>query len=822
MYEIVWVRQFTHVLGTSSTAVTITLASFMAGLGLGARLFGSWADRRDEQTLVKAYVLLEVGIGAYGLLLPFLLDSGQWVYVAFFHAFQPTAPLLNGLRIVLAFLLLLVPTTLIGGTLPVLSRFIIRRRETISVTVAQLYAVNTLGAILGTLLAGYALLPVLGVAATTRAAVALNVTVAAWFWVLNRGGKAKDGGPPGIPVEPRSGRGRLSRAQRVLLGALFFSGAAAMLYEVAWTRTLQMILGTTTFAFTTMLATFLLGIALGSALYGKIRRRISAGALFVALQLVITFSVLLTIPLFETLPFVFVSAHDRWVDSWGGMQVLRFAISAMIMLVPCLAMGTLLPAVSALTIERTGHLGRRLGHTYSWNTLGNVTGAVAGGLVLVPLLGMQKTLMVGATLNLLAAGSVLLGIPATGLGRRRTLAGGSALLLCLLLFFMEPWAPRVMSSGVYLYAPRYQTMLDRYETAAERRDGVPELPGWKVLEKAMKRFDLLYYDPGVGATVAVMEQEDGVRFLTIDGKTDASTGVKSDMKTQVMIAQLPLLFHPDPDEVLIVGLGSGITAGSVLTHDVRVVDCAEISPGVIRAARHFSESNHHALEDRRLKILRRDARNVLLTQRDLYDVVISQPSNPWISGESSLFTLEWYRLVRERLQEGGLFLQWVPSYLMGKRDLKVIIHTLKDVFPHLSVWTSGSLGDLIFIARKGTPLTVDYDAFVRRVRPDRVRKDIERVGLDPRLLPMELFVMNEEELSRYLHSTPEAPLPKNTDDHLITEFSTPKQLFRRNNVDRFQEPKRLHGKMESLADILERMNAEELKKGLGRGAECRT
>lgn len=815
MYEIVWVRQLTHVLGASSYAVTIILASFMGGLGLGAWLFGSWSDRMDEKGLGRVYILLEIGIGAYGLFLPFLLDAAQAAYVSFFHVFQPSAPIFNGLRFVLAFLLLLVPTTLIGGTLPVLSRFIVRRREAISIKISHLYAVNTLGAILGTLLAGYVLLPGLGVGATTWMAVGLNLAVAVLFWVTTRSLAGGDGSCFSMPVTSRPGEGRLGLFHRVLLAGFFLSGAAAMFYEVAWTRTLQMVLGTTTFAFTTMLATFLLGIALGSALYGRIRQHVSSGALFVALQLVITFSVLSTIPLFEKLPFLFLTIHSQWVHSWEGMQILRFALSAVIMLVPCLAMGTLLPTVSALIIERTDHLGHRLGRAYSWNTLGNVCGAVAAGLVLVPLLGMQKTLIVGSILNLAAACLVLISLPAVRLGRRTIPAGASVALLAFLVVLIEPWAPRVMSSGVYVYAPRYHKMVDRYETAAEHKDRVPELPTWDVLEMAMKQFELLYYNPGVSSTVAVMEKENGVRFLTIDGKTDASTGAKSDMKTQVMIAQLPLLFHPDPDKVLVVGLGSGITAGSVLTHDVRIVDCAEISRGVIEAARHFSEANHHALDDPRLKILPRDARNVLLTNQERYDVVISQPSNPWISGESDLFTLEWYRLVRERLEEGGLFLQWIPSYLMSKRDMKVIIHTLRDVFPHLSAWTSGSLGDLIFMARKNAPLEVDYDEFVHRVDRKEVKRDIVRVGFDPYLLPVDLFVMNEKELPVYLYSSLEGPLRKNTDDHLITEFSTPKQLFHRNAVDRFQEPERLHGKIGSLADILKDISKEDFVRELG-------
>jgi spermidine synthase len=277
-----------------------------------------------------------------------------------------------------------------------------------------------------------------------------------------------------------------------------------------------------------------------------------------------------------------------------------------------------------------------------------------------------------------------------------------------------------------------------------------------------------------------------------------------------MIAQLPMLFHRDPDTVLVVGLGSGVTVGSVLTHDVRLVDCAEISPSVIKASSFFSHANHHALEDRRLEIIPRDARNMLLTTRQTYDVVISQPSNPWISGESALFSQEWYRSVYEHLNEGGLFLQWVPSYLMAKRDFKVIIHTLRSVFPHISLWTSGAVGDLIVLGQRDRPLRVDYETFLKRVRRKKVWNDIERLELDPLLVPVEMFVMSQTELSRFLYSDLTSPLPANTDNLLITEYSTPKRLINKKKIPYFMEPAHLHGDFSSLMSILKNIDEQDL------------
>jgi predicted membrane-bound spermidine synthase len=810
IYEVVWVRQFTQTLGASSFAVTIILATFMGGLGLGAWLIGKKADRLGVKSLITTYALLEIGIGIYSLLLPALLDWCEGIYVVFHQSLSPGILFFNGFRLLLAALLLILPTTLIGATLPILSRYLIRHQDHIAVPVSRLYAMNALGGFFGTVLAGYFLLPNLGIQLSTGVAVGLNFLVAGVFWLINfrlhtvassemRSQVITEARDPGLRPE-----------QKAVLTGCFLSGIAAMFYEVAWTRTLSMILGTTTFAFSTMLATFLLGIALGSVLYSRIKHFVSGTQLVIVLQFLVALTVLLSIPLFEKLPMLFVLLHERFVSSWLDMQLIRFTLAGSVMLLPTIAMGILFPAVSEVFIDSTGHLGRRIGKAYGLNTFGNVLGAVLCGLAFLPLIGMQKAIMAGALLNLVAGCLILL--KRRDLSRYRRCQGLALASLSLIftILLIEPWSPRIMNSGVYVYAPRYEKMLDRYDRAAKYHDTIPEASPWMLLQSSMEQQNILFFETGPTATVAVMESQDGTRFLTVDGKTDASTGKKSDMQTQVMIGQLPMLYHPNPDKILVVGMGSGVTAGSVLTHNPRVVDCAELSPAVIEAAEYFSRFNHQVLDDPRLKIIPRDARNLLLTSQERYDVIISQPSNPWISGQSSLFSLEWYRLVKQHLKPGGIFLQWAPSYLTSTKSLKIIVHTMQSVFPHLSAWSSGSIGDMIFLAKKGSKLRVDYKKFLDRIQNQEVITDIQRVGLQPEFLPFDLFVMGEEELSVYLYSDLYKPLPKNTDNLLYTEFSMPKQLIRRNRISNFVEPDQLHGKIGSLLRILKNVDLENL------------
>lgn len=815
IYEVVWVRELTTVLGASTTAITIILAAFMSGLGIGSWLIGRSADRLDEHKLAKCYVCLEVGMGLFAVALPWILELQQRVYVGFHRNYGEDFDVCNSVRLLLAFLVFVFPTSLMGATLPVLSRYIIRSESRISVSVSRLYALNTLGAVFGTVLAGYFLLPGIGNRLTNLTAAGANLFVAVGFWIVHVLSGSTVARESYTQVTVKQDRcEKLSALQRGVICAFVISGAAAMVYQVAWTRTLSLVLGTTTFAFTTMLATFLLGISIGSVLYGWIRKVASSCSLFVLLQYVIAFSAILTILLFDRLPFIYLSLHAKMVGSWASAQATRFLLAALVMIVPTIAMGCMFPVVSSILVDQTGVLGRRLGKAYGLNTLGAVAGASLAGLVLIPAIGMQKSIIVGASANVLAGSVVCL------LNSKISLKFRTATVLCVSLVLavsalsLSPWSPRVMSSGVYAYADRYHDVLERVRSHGDGKNVLKGASPWELWKMAMQQYELLYYDTGSAATVSVMERSDGVRFLTIDGKTDASSNFNQDMRTQVLLGQLPLLFHRNPDSVFVVGLGSGVTVGSILTHDVRLVDCAEFSRGVIEASEFFSQVNHHALQDRRLRVIPRDARNVLLTHGKDYDVIISQPSNPWISGQSSLFSIEWYQIVSKHLTSGGIFAQWVPAYYMSDQDVKIIIHTLRSVFPHITAWTSGSSGELILIATKGETLRIAYDKLRKRVTVPAVYSDISRLGYNPELLPFRTFTMNEQDIALYLYSDAMGPMKKNTDNLLFTEFSTPKQIVNQHVVERFTQSERLHGDVQSLMEILEHVNLDEVLKVL--------
>jgi spermidine synthase len=772
----------------------------MAGLGVGSWIIGKFADRLTEDKLARIYLGLEFGIAAYALFVPVLLRVQEQLFVSLHEALPFVSAGAYTVRAVLAFALFIIPTSCMGATLPVLSRYIIRRQHVISTTVSKLYGLNTLGAAFGVALAGFILLPAIGNFFTNIAAVSFDASVALGFWMVHRTArfpkpvKVKSG-----PGEAREGPKWPAPVKTAVIISFALSGFTGMLYEISWTRTLVMVLGTTTYAFSTMLATFILGLAIGSILYKQLKKLFSPLNLVFFLHLLLGFTVLASIPLFDRLPFAYLTLFQTMSRSWISLQFIRFLIAVLVMVVPTISLGCLFPAVSDILVGKTSDMGTQLGKAYGFNTFGAVAGTVCTSLLLIPAFGMQTSIILGGAVNLTVAVSILL-IQQKYTKFFRILGASAGIsLFALTVFMIDPWAPKLLNSGVYIYADRYLNLVDRLE-GEERRI-------WK---RAMRQYSLLYYDTGVTSTVAVMERDNGVRFMTIDGKTDAGTGMRHDMKTQVLLGQLPMLFHKNPEDVFLIGLGSGITAGSILTHNSPDLECAEISSGVIEAAEYFSAYNHRVLENRRLRIIPRDARNYLLTSDKQYDVVVSQPSNPWIDGQSILFTQEWYRMVKNHLGAGGLFIQWIPAYQMSERDVKTIIYTMKTVFPHTTLWTSGSAGDIILLSCKEQKLSFSYDLLLKKLTARDVYTDIARLGFDPELLPLLTFFMEEEGLEEYLFSELEKPLQVNSDDFLITEYSTPKHLLKEEVVEEFQDLETARGDLEDLLTIASDLNLEYL------------
>jgi spermidine synthase len=753
IYEVVWLRLLGLVFGHTVYAITTVLAAFMAGLALGSFVFARLVGRLGN--LLRAYGWLEIGIGLSCAAVPALLGGASTLYLRLHGALGLSYDAFSLVQFGLVFALLLFPTALMGGTLPVLSQALAGPRSHLGRTIGVLYAVNTAGAVVGVVLAGYVLLPALGNRTTIAVAVGANLTVGAVALFLSRAPRFAVPAPGSPPPAPRAARAAgapppdpLGPAAALTVAALGLSGAAAMLYEVAWTRALSLVIGSSTYAFTAMLVAFLVGIAGGSAAYSGLRgTRPAAPATFAVLQAGIGLAVTLVLLLFERLPELFLVAL-RWSDAPGFVQGVQVSLSAGALLLPTLLIGATFPCAVAVAARSAGRAGRDVGHIYAVNTVGAIVGTVLAGFVLIPALGVHAALKIGILVNLLLAAG-LWGLSPHAAAAWRWGGLTAAVLAALGAALISPWDQRVMASGPAIYGKDYLERSPRN------------------LGERLREQQLLYYRDGLSATVSVNRRGQHV-FLRVNGKADAGTA--HDMPTQLMLGHLPLLLHPAPQRVLVIGLGSGITAGAVARHPIERLTIAEIEPAVVEASRFFAHEHGAVLADPRVRLVLADARTFLLTTPERYDVIISEPSNPWIGGLASLFSVEFFALARERLRPGGIMLQWLQAYNLFPEDLRMVLQTFRTAFPATSVWNTH--GDFLLLGRT-EPAPVDLALIKGRYQESApLRRDLERIGVPAWPGVLGFFMLREEEAARLAEGA-----GLNTDDRLPLEFSAPRALY---------------------------------------------
>ncbi len=741
-YEVIWTRHLVRIFGATSFAVTTVLASFMAGLALGSYIFGKYIDRRGNP--VRTYGLLEFGIGLFALAFPFLLHLLSGAYGWLYSTLRDEFYLLTAARVLLSFAILLIPTTLMGGTLPVLSKFVVRQVSSLSGKVGSLYAVNTLGAVVGAFGTGFFLLPKLGMRTTTLVCVVANFIIFGLALWLGRASHRVKQHQAAVAT-----RGK-ERWEYVVLLSFLVTGFCALSIEVLWTRVLVLVIGTTVYAFSTMLTTFLLGLGIGSAIFARVAQRVaSPGRVLSLLVGAIGVSVFLSSVGFGKFPFLYMELYERLQPDWSTVIWIQFLFCFLIMFIPTLLMGGVFPLVARLYARRISTVGCDIGTVYAFNTIGSVGGSVAGSFIFLRFFGIENSLSFVAGIYVIVSLVLLLSVAEF---RRHTWRLVSAILvigLAVVVYSLSPaWDKVVMTSGVYRYAPSYSTV--------------------EGLRKSLRKTQTLFYEESPGATVSVARTGNEIALL-INGKGDASTDI-GDMTTQVLLAQLPLVFHPHPDTVLVIGLGSGVTVGSAAQHEVSLIDCVELLEGVVRASSFFRAKNYDCLSDPRVRLIIGDGRNHMILGRQKYDVIISEPTNPWVSGVGDLFTLEFFRAMRSRLKPDGIACVWLHIYEMGEEDVKCVARTLLTEFPEVSLWLLNS-SDIIFLA-SNKPVVFDRDALGRVMQP-KVVSDLRRIWINT---PPDLacfFLAGTRGLRKY--STGVDRL--HTDDNLALEFSAGRQLL---------------------------------------------
>ncbi|RKG91443.1 fused MFS/spermidine synthase, partial [Corallococcus terminator] len=553
------------------------------------------------------------------------------------------------------------------------------------------------------------------------------------------------------------------RAVRAALLGVMLSGFTSMLYQVTWIRLLSIVLGASTYAFTLILTAFILGIGLGSFWLMTRKEGGDSLKLYGWTQVGLVLSLCVALPLYVRLPHLFRWSEwmlAREVETWPLFQAITFGFCCLVLLIPTFIMGAAFPAAARVATAKVSEVGRQLGGVYLWNTVGTISGAVLGGLVLMPFWGMQGNFVAGAVANLLAAG---LAFEATSHGKQaegakpvpawRVFApvGGAAVLALVVLGGMHGWPQRLS------------------DIAAIRVDRKPPESYATLVERTKRLIRPLFYADDTFATVMVGEvSKENLRFMKINGKVDASNG--GDIETQVVAGHLGALLQPrEPRNVLLVGSGAAITAGSVLAHPVERLDMVEISPAVIEGARLFKADNRNAVDDPRTHIHIDDAKTFMALAPIKYDLIVSVPSNPWVAGVSGLFTRDFFQLVDKHLAEDGVLVQWIHTYESNRELVRLVMRTLRDTFPHATTWLGPE--DLVMVASR-KPLAFDAASVAARMARPEVKADLERVDIK------DLFAL----LSKQLHSDAgqkefagEGPI--NTDDHNLLEYASPVAFF---------------------------------------------
>jgi spermidine synthase len=692
LYQTAWTRQFSIVFGTSELAVAIVLAAYMGGLALGARAVERFLDRVRRPVL--AYGILEFGVGIAAVAVPFLLLGADKV-MTFAIGGQPQPPSSEGwaqafFYVFTAFVVLVVPTALMGATLPLLTRHVVHTPAQIGTRTGLLYAVNTFGAVGGALAAAYGLLPSLGLNRTVFVGAAVNVLVFGLAALVARASGATQ--PPAhLPDAGTSARpapratpalGGWRSGARFILPVMLLSGAVSFLYEVLWTRMLSYILGGSIFAFATMVASFLLGIAAGSLVASQLARtRTVAATGFVIAQLAIAVCSALTYLNLEAL-----------LPERAGL--VGNTLVAMVVLLPAtLFIGATLPFAVRMLTDEPAAAAAAAARVYAWNTVGAIAGALAAGFLIIPELRFEGSIYVGVLANM-----------------------ALALLTCLLVA-RGPyvWSAATLAAGVavaFVFRPDPPVTLLRTSPLNVSKAGA-----------------LRYYDVGRSASVVVLEQ-DGSLMLRTNGLPEAlieTPGSAPKFSGEFWLSPLAVIARPRAESMLVVGYGGGVVLDAV-PPNVRQVDVIELEPKVIDANRAVAQlRKRDPLRDSRVHIILNDARGALALTEKRYDAIVSQPSHPWTAGASHLYTREFMRQAREHLTEGGVFVQWMNIGFLDEDLLRSLAATLLDVFSSVSVYRPDP-NTLIFLAST-TPLQLEQTVLSAATPLDVAPRHYARFGI---------------------------------------------------------------------------------------------
>lgn len=768
IYEVLWARMLGMVFGATTIAISAVLTAFMGGLALGSAVAAKVVNRFKQP--LRVYGFIEVAIGVYALIVPLLFRGIDHVYAAMWIRLHPGFYGFALSRFALAAVVLIIPTALMGATLPVLVAAVRSAGQKSAQSIARLYTANLAGAILGTLAAGFILLPALGVAKTIWVAAFTNLAIGVVAVFANRRAILPLYTEPAANQIANKSDEQLPGAHRTFwLFCALASGLITISMQIVWSRMLSMIIGSSTYAFTIVLALFLLGLALGAWVVSARAKssNLSLRRWIFWFQLATAASLFLSLRLTNIIPSLLVNAGLRLrIDSWPALLAMQVVAAAVLILLPVILMGMTMPLVLTWTGGSHGRPGqagsaaaRLSGHAYAINTIGSIAGAIVTAFILVPMTSTRFTIFSMASIAIVVAAIAYepQQADADRALARSIAVGSSAVVIIAMLFVWPRLNLNALSAGAYDSFVR---------VLAKSRGGVPE----DEQRSGPADHQLLMYVEGRTATVSV-RRDWGITSVAINGRTNASD--TEDMPTQVMLGELPMLTAPRIDRILMVGFASGVTAGSVLQSPASSVECVELEPAAVASSHFFEHVNNRPLSDPRLHVIIDDARTYLRVTPTTYDVIISEPSHPWVPGVANLFTREFFAMGRERLGEDGVFVQWFQTYQLSTGSLRAVLATFHEAFPHVAIFRIQGAAkgkDLLLL---GSRAPIRLDQIEERMKDPKVAADLRRVGLNSAADLRSWFVCDETRLGPAVRGA-----IINTDDNMYVETVAPREAFR--------------------------------------------
>jgi spermidine synthase len=742
IYQILWTRQFIPVFGNSSYAITVVLVAFMAGLGLGSWFFGRYADRHRNRLLL--YSIIEAGVALSAFIIPLILSLLKKIMPIFFSSLAESILLISIIRFTFSFMILFLPSFLMGGTLPVLSRYCIDELKFVSHRLSLLYGLNTLGAAAGVFSAGFFLIETFGLSGTNSVAIALNLFIAGtmffiWFLREKKGEKVhlKEKEPAkkkNLEKEPSLGQTDLGGLRPVILSIAIITGFTSLSLEILWTRYMFFRIPSTPYSFSSILGVFLICLGIGSLLYRLLFASRKNQVLILAFILILIGPLILImlhvasklaisyglrfLPFFSINPSSFL---------WEKVQSIN--IAAVTIFVPAVFIGITFPILCKIFTQNIKKVGGSIGKLYAVNTVGSIAGSFLPVFVLIPLLGIRLSFLLTA-LFISGAGLGLIFILKKGPKTIRLVQAFASLFILFFLFSLL--IPKDLSKELFL------STLD-----------------------LGKHNDIIFYEEGkTGTSILVQDKVSRLKDLYINSVEEVPTSYAAQYCFKLM-GILGVLLHPEPSETLMICFGGGIAAGTAIQHpEVKSLEVVDIEASVVKAAHFFSQENNNLLKSDKVRVIIEDGRNYLFMTGRKYPLIISDSTHPKSADSWVLYTQEFYKAVEDTLTEDGVFVQWLPFHLLTTQEYQIILKTFQSVFPHTTLWLTHSFDEMgrymKFSLVVGTPepFSLDFQSFKRKLLYPSVQEDLEFWNLNHPLGILENFLSGEKKIREWTESVP--------------------------------------------------------------------